>query len=248
MRIRIGHEALEAARALDVHLPFGEFECHPDAAVTAPCNINAGFAFASAARFGAFSYCGSFVSAYVASVGRYTSIAHGSSFGEGEHPVHWLGSSSCFYAAEEIWGPYLRRNGKSFTTLPLEPEPKRHGITIGNDVWIGARVYIRGGVQVGDGAIIGANAVVIRDVPPFAVVAGNPSRVIKMRFADPVIEALMELRWWDYCFSAFDGIDLRDPPGAIDRIRALIDGGLPRYAPAPYRVCELPLVERITPG
>ena len=71
-------------------------------------------------------------------------------------------------------------------------------IVIGSDVWIGYEAVILQGVQVGDGAIIGARAVVTRDVPPYTVVAGVPARAIKQRFPTETIEALLALRWWDW--------------------------------------------------
>lgn len=69
---------------------------------------------------------------------------------------------------------------------------------IGNDVWIGAGATIMPGVTVGDGAIIGSLAVVAKDVPPYAVVAGNPARVVKLRFTPEVIERLLAIAWWNW--------------------------------------------------
>jgi acetyltransferase-like isoleucine patch superfamily enzyme len=77
--------------------------------------------------------------------------------------------------------------------------PVRTGDTvIGNDVWLTQRTFVRSGVTIGDGAIIGAGAVVIRDVPPYAIVGGNPAKVIRYRFATEQIEALLDIRWWDW--------------------------------------------------
>jgi virginiamycin A acetyltransferase len=78
-------------------------------------------------------------------------------------------------------------------------QPRFRGpLRIGNDVWIGTDAWIVAGVTVGDGAIIGARAVVTRDVPPYAVVAGNPAREIRRRFDDATIARLLALRWWDW--------------------------------------------------
>jgi acetyltransferase-like isoleucine patch superfamily enzyme len=77
--------------------------------------------------------------------------------------------------------------------------PVKTGDTvIGNDVWITMRTFIRSGVTIGDGAIVAAGAVVINDVPPFAIVGGNPAKVIRYRFTPEQIEALLEIRWWDW--------------------------------------------------
>jgi chloramphenicol O-acetyltransferase type B len=69
---------------------------------------------------------------------------------------------------------------------------------IGNDVWIGRRALVLSGVTVGDGAVIAAGAVVGRDVPPYAVVAGNPASVVRMRFDAATVERLLAVRWWDW--------------------------------------------------
>jgi len=68
---------------------------------------------------------------------------------------------------------------------------------IGNDVWIGANAVIAKGLTVGDGAVIGANAMVTKDVPPYAIVVGNPGRILKYRFEKEVIDELLDLKWWD---------------------------------------------------
>ena len=71
-------------------------------------------------------------------------------------------------------------------------------IHIGNDVWIGARAVVLSGVTIGDGAVVGAGAVVTRDVPPYSVAVGSPARVVKSRFPEPVCERLLDLKWWDW--------------------------------------------------
>ena len=76
--------------------------------------------------------------------------------------------------------------------------PDKGDMTIGNDVWIGFGATLMPGISVGDGAIIGARAVVTEDVPPYAVVAGNPARVTRMRFDAETVQCLLEIRWWDW--------------------------------------------------
>ena len=71
-------------------------------------------------------------------------------------------------------------------------------IVIGNDVWIGYEAVVMAGVTIGDGAIIGAQAVVTKDVPPYTIVGGVPAREIRRRFSDNVIARLLELKWWDW--------------------------------------------------
>lgn len=75
---------------------------------------------------------------------------------------------------------------------------RRGDTVVGNDVWIGMGATILPGVRIGDGAIIGALAVVASDVPPYGVAAGNPARIVKRRFDDTTIARLLRLRWWDW--------------------------------------------------
>ena len=85
-------------------------------------------------------------------------------------------------------------NAKDITSHPYTKGP----VIIGNDVWIGEGSLILSGVSVGDGAIIAAHSVVVNDVPPYALVAGNPAQIKRMRFSAKVISELEEIKWWDY--------------------------------------------------
>ena len=71
-------------------------------------------------------------------------------------------------------------------------------IVVGNDVWIGYEAVILSGVTIGDGAVIGARAVVTKDVPPYTIVGGVPAKPIKKRFSDESIKKLQSIRWWDW--------------------------------------------------
>ncbi|WP_291297149.1 CatB-related O-acetyltransferase [Elioraea sp.] len=104
-------------------------------------------------------------------------------FGQADHPTQ-LASTFPFRAK------LLGRGDVDATT--------RGGVVIGNDVWIGARAMVLSGLTVGDGAVIGAGAIVTRDVPAYAVVAGNPARQLRLRFDEATIAALLALRWWDW--------------------------------------------------
>lgn len=75
---------------------------------------------------------------------------------------------------------------------------RKGDIVVGNDVWIGYEAVIFAGVTIGDGAIIGARAVVTKDVPPYTIVAGVPAKVIKKRFSEPIIADLLEMQWWHW--------------------------------------------------
>lgn len=85
----------------------------------------------------------------------------------------------------------------SFSYINGHPSTKGD-IIVGNDVWIGKKADILSGVKIGDGAIVGAEAVVTKDVPPYAIVAGNPAKIIRYRFDKETIEKLLEIKWWDF--------------------------------------------------
>ena len=90
-------------------------------------------------------------------------------------------------------GDWLERSADLLPRIP-----SRGDTTIGNDVWIGRDAMIMPGVTVGDGAIIGARAVVAADVPPYAIVVGNPARLIRRRFSDEEIAQLLRIAWWNW--------------------------------------------------
>lgn len=80
---------------------------------------------------------------------------------------------------------------------PFGQRANRGDTIVGNDVWIGQNATILPGVQIGDGAIIGANAVVAKNIPPYSIAVGNPAEVKKYRFDKETIDLLLELKWWD---------------------------------------------------
>lgn len=83
------------------------------------------------------------------------------------------------------------------SALSKEDLPFKGDTVVGNDVWIGQNSTILPGVHIGDGAIIGLNSVVTRDVPPYTIVAGNPAKAVRKRFNDELIDLLLKLKWWD---------------------------------------------------
>lgn len=89
-------------------------------------------------------------------------------------------------------------NGWEKVIPRIEDLPLKGDTIIGNDVWIGENVTILPGVHIGDGAIIGANSVVAKDIEPYAVAVGNPCHVVKKRFTEEKIQALLNLKWWDW--------------------------------------------------
>jgi len=119
-------------------------------------------------------------------IGKYCSIATNVIIFLGsEHRTEWI-STYPF--------PFLWDKAKS-----IKGHPSTKGdVVIGNDVWIGFGATILSGVTIGDGAAIGACSLVIRDVPPYAIVAGNPAQVIRYRFDVETIQKLLKIKWWDW--------------------------------------------------
>jgi hypothetical protein len=109
---------------------------------------------------------------------------------------------------------------KDFERLARTPDMFKH-VSIGNDVWTGHNVNIMAGINVGDGAIIAAGSVVTRDVPPFAIVAGVPATVKRLRFSDKTIERLLRVKWWDLELSDLSGLPFRDVERCLDRIEEI---------------------------
>lgn len=120
------------------------------------------------------------------SIGAYCSIAEGVQiFLGGNHRLDWATT----YPFTALW--------PQAASIPGHPATKGD-VVIGNDVWIGNEAVILSGVTIGDGAVIGAAAVLGRDVEPYAIVAGNPARMVRKRFSEDVIRRLLALRWWDW--------------------------------------------------
>jgi acetyltransferase-like isoleucine patch superfamily enzyme len=118
-------------------------------------------------------------------IGRYSSMPRNLLVIIGSHPINHLSSFPFFY------NPDLGYVDKLFIT-------RRTKLIIGNDVYIGLDVTIMPSVtSIGDGAVIAAGSVVVKDVPPFAVVGGNPAKLIKYRFRPETIERIIVSRWWD---------------------------------------------------
>lgn len=121
-------------------------------------------------------------------IGRYCSFADGIAiFLGGNHRSDWV-TTYPFSNLPDLW-PEMADHASTVST--------RGDVVIGSDVWIGAGATVLSGVTIGHGAIIGARAVVVRDVPPYGVVAGNPGQILRRRFDELVIAALLELSWWD---------------------------------------------------
>lgn len=129
-------------------------------------------------------------------IGSFCSIGSGASFimaGNQGHRSDWVSSYPFFYMQQE---PAFAAASDAF--MPAG------NTVIGNDVWIGSEAMIMPGISVGDGAVIGSRAVITRDVEPYAIVGGNPAKVIRMRFPVEQVQMLLEMRWWDWPMPAIE--------------------------------------------
>lgn len=119
-------------------------------------------------------------------IGKYCSIAKDVKiFLGGNHRPDWVTT----YPFSVLWS-----EGEGIVGHPAT----KGDVTIGNDVWIGQSATIMSGITIGSGAVIGSNAVITKDVPPYAIVVGNPSRVVKYRFNAEIIAKLLQIAWWDW--------------------------------------------------
>ncbi len=121
------------------------------------------------------------------SIGRFCSIADGVEILlGGNHRLDWV-TTYPFPALPRLWPEAAGITGS---------ETSRGDVRIGHDVWLGSQCMVLSGVTIGHGAVIAARAVVTRDVPPYAIVAGNPARIVRYRHSETDIAQLLASRWW----------------------------------------------------
>lgn len=148
--------------------------------------------YAHCSKIGCCSYVMRNSTIVDAEIGKYSPISWNVSIGGGsvDHNMLAVSMNSLVHMRRQFFG------------IPKEEtdffDGGRYLTVVGNDVWIASGANIIQGVHVGDGAVIGAGSVVIRDVPPYSVVVGNPGRVVKYRFPQRIIERLLTLQWWDW--------------------------------------------------
>lgn len=183
---------------------------------------------ANLCTMGSFSYSHSTVVPGM-SIGRYCAISWGMKVTGPKHPYEWLTVSNFTYDrhATNVLS-YLEDNPEAFERR--RPEMLGPMPIIGNDVWIGQDVSLNRGVTIGDGAVIAAFSVVTRDVPPYAIVGGNPAKVIKYRFPEGIIAALRESEWWNYEAKYVMPLNVEDVESFLNDFME-VKPSLPVYAP-----------------
>lgn len=136
-------------------------------------------------KIGGFSYAGSNTTMNFTSIGKFCSLARNVDIGGFDHDYHKVTTMPMFRFQQLIGGDNPEVDGDELCR-------------IGSDVWIAAGTQVLHKASVGDGAVIGGGAVVTKDVPPYAIVAGVPAKIIKFRFDEKVIAELMDISWWNW--------------------------------------------------
>jgi len=133
------------------------------------------------------SFCGYDCSIINCDIGAFCSVASRVSIGGARHPTEYVSTSPVFLSHKDS----VRAKFARHDYLPIIRT------VIGNDVWIGEGVLVKAGVTIGHGSVVGMGSVVTKDVEPYSIVAGNPARLIRMRFEREIIDALMKMQWWE---------------------------------------------------
>lgn len=144
-------------------------------------------------------------------IGKFCSIAHGVRFitASSMHPMGGISTYPFRIFARDDISAYR------------EECAARGDTVVGNDVWLGFEARVMPGVRIGHGAIVAACAVVSRDVPDYAIVAGNPARVVRMRFDPATVARLLALAWWDWPIAAIDAALPAIEAGDVAALEAL---------------------------
>lgn len=140
---------------------------------------------------GDYSYTARYADIAYSFLGKFVNVAAFSRINPGEHPYHRASLHHFMYRSSYFW-PDEQDEAAIFDWRRSRP------VRIGHDTWIGHAAVIMKGVTIGNGAIIAANSVVTKDVPPYAVVGGTPAQLIKWRHPEDVAQRLQAMAWWDW--------------------------------------------------
>lgn len=137
-------------------------------------------------NLGDYTYVSDGTKIQYTTIGKFCSIGRECQLGLGKHPSNFVSTHPIFYSSSA----YMTFSEKKYYE-------EFENISIGNDVWIGSRVIVLDGINISDGAVVAAGALVTKDVPPYAIVGGVPAKVIKYRFEKAIIDKLLEVKWWN---------------------------------------------------
>lgn len=175
-------------------------------------------------------------------MGRYCAVAPHVMIGANEHPTDWLTCSRVtYYPVVHGWDRFCRGDQADAIVKNSHPFLASAPLTtLGNDVWIGEGAFIRSGITLNTGCIVAARSVVVKDVPPYAIVAGSPAKVKRFRFDEATIERLLRLEWWRYSLYDCFQVPFERIGEALDQLEALIAAGaIQPYAPKPLTAQDL---------
>lgn len=136
-----------------------------------------------------------------AHIGRFSSIAPYVKCNYGTHPYQspFVSTSPCFFSIkscnDQSGFTYAKRD--LFNEQRYYDEKNKIGVKIGSDCWIGEGVFLVGGIEIADGAVVLAHAVVTKNVPPYAIVGGIPAKVLRYRYDEETINFLLKIKWWN---------------------------------------------------
>jgi virginiamycin A acetyltransferase len=178
---------------------------------------------------GKYTYIGDCKMISPVKMGRYCSVAHDVFAVFGNHPFEEL-TTHPFTYTNQLFGfdkeyrdiPFKDKRMKERAAHPPE---YWFAADIGNDVWIGAKAVIIGPVKIGNGAVIGAGAIVNKDVPPYAIVAGVPAKVLRYRFPPEIISELEALKWWEFPLHQIKHLEFDQIETCISQLKALRTDG-----------------------
>jgi len=161
------------------------------------------------------------------SMGRYCAIAPEVTIGAHEHPTDWLTCSRvAYFPVVHGWDEFCRPGeGANISAHKHRFANSRPKTQLGHDVWIGQGAFVRSGVKLGTGCIVGARSVVTKDVPPYAVVSGLPAKVKRLRFPEPIIERLLNLQWWRYSLYDCYQVPFEHIEDAVSQLEDLVAAG-----------------------
>lgn len=210
-----------------------------DTYIEAPVCFN-GMCTVNAEGIGAFTYFSGENSKiqHAASIGRFCMINGDVIVGMAEQDTRSLSAHFLFNMVQDNWTTPFHHLSKDDIMSNRKSQSKnlkkKTPVVIGNDVWIGHGCQIMSGVTIGDGAVIAAGSVVTHDVEPYSIVGGVPARLIRKRFDDDTIAALLRLRWWDYGPDIMQGIDITDIDHAVGVLEERISSRAEKYRGEQY--------------
>jgi virginiamycin A acetyltransferase len=162
---------------------------HPTVQLGVGCRLATGVQIGRNVHIGDYSYANEGTVIGSGNIGKYCSIGYYCEIGLHEHPMEYISTSPFLYGSRNIFDE--KSNWDDFRSPP----------DIGNDVWIASKATILQGVRISDGVVIAAGAVVTKDVPPYAIVAGVPAKIVRHRFGPREIEMLIAMQWWNMSLS-----------------------------------------------